>query len=206
MSYRICVVPKYGNFLPEISWLRSPSDSYLSISSFIFSAPLYSMLIQFPKVSPHCRSWFITKHCQVSFKYLLAPLVLLTTEPLHFRAIGKGKASPHCSCCPEIHLLYFQRIPAGYFVIFLFPGPLYAACCFIFLPHTRQHHAGLEAEDNLSLLTCIFGACNNMLYRKWCFPRRLQRFLPAYITIQSWYHSHREVRSVSSLLETGLAF
>ena len=137
MSYRICVVPKYGNFLPEISWLHSPPDFYLSISSFIFSAPLYSTLIQFPKISPHCRPWFITKHCQVSFKrYLLAPLVLLTTEPLHFRAIGKGKASPHCSCCPEIHLLYFQWIPAGCFVIFLFPGPLYPAFCFIFFTHT----------------------------------------------------------------------
>ena len=89
------------------------------------------MLIQFPEVSPYYGPWYITKHCQVSFKRSLAPLVFLTTEPLHFLLLEK---TGELQLLPEIHLLNFQWILVGYFMIFFSVPRSIALCLPLYVP------------------------------------------------------------------------
>lgn len=125
MSYCICMASKYGNLLSEISWICSFPNFYLRIFSFFFNVPSCSILIQLSQVSPYCGPWFIRKHWQVSFKStkgLDGSSLSVSSYPwtLAPPATGRDKFPPHFSSCSEIHLLYFQWISVGYFVIFLF--------------------------------------------------------------------------------------
>lgn len=78
MSYCICVAPKYGNFLSD----TFDSALLLTFTWTSFSLSLMSpppqFWFNFQKFLPPCKTWFIRKIWQVSFKSteeLLQPLM-----------------------------------------------------------------------------------------------------------------------------------
>lgn len=169
VSYCTCVAPNYGNFLSETFWLWSPPNAHLV---------LYLQCLILQNSDSVSRSfstwwhWLIMKCWQVSFKSTRgldcsSPSGSSCPWALHPPAEGNDRRQtpspfqlPFWNPPAELPL-----IPAGSFVIFLFPDPLNTVCCFIFLLHVQQF---FRNKENVSPLTCAFGVPRDVLCRRRC--------------------------------------